>query len=98
MSDTDPRSQKSADSDRVQAVLDAVSEALPQVSGGSDPLSLSRDLIASRETEEGLRLVAWAIHDARARVPAWVVASIRDLTVGTFPGSELPAELDDLVE
>ena len=99
VSDADPRAREAAGADLLQAVLRAASDVLPPGPGGGDPLPVSRGLIEeSHEPEEGLRLVAWAIHDARVRVPAWVIEGIRDLTAGTIAGSELPAELDDLAE
>jgi hypothetical protein len=99
VSDIDPRTREAADADLVQAVLRAASEVLPPGPGRGDPLPISRGLIEdSNEAEEGLRLVAWAIHDARVRVPAWVIEAIRDLTAGTIAGSELPPDLDDFAE
>lgn len=99
MSDVDPSAREAADADLVQAVLRAASQVLPPAPGGGNPLPVSRSLIEdSNEAAEGLRLVAWAIHDARVRVPAWVIEAIRDLTAGTIAGSELPADLDDLAE
>lgn len=72
---------------------------LPPGPRGGDSLPVSRSLSEdSNEAEEGLRLVAWAIHDARVRLPAWVIEAIRDLTAGTIAGSELPADLDDFAE
>lgn len=93
------RVAEASEADLLQAVLRAVTEALPPGPGGSDPLPISRDLIEnSDEAAEGLRLVAWAIHDAQVPVPAWVVEAIRDLTAGTLAGGALPDDLNDFAQ
>ena len=93
---SDDESRRTAEADLAHAVLHAASKALTGDDSTSDPLPIARELVERYDPEEGLRLVAWALWDAQVRVPAWVVAAIRDLTAGVVPRSELPADLDDL--
>lgn len=75
---------------RVEAVLIAASEVVP-----AQMLDDTQRLVEHGEPAEGLLQLAWAITNARAQVPAWIVASLRELTAGLIPPDLLPDDLDD---
>lgn len=75
---------------RVEGVLIAASEIMP-----GETLDDAQRLVDHGEPSEGLLQLAWAISNSRAQVPAWIVASIRELSVDLVPPGMLPEDLDD---
>ena len=75
---------------RVHALLWAAAEFL-----SAGERSEVQHLIDSGEPAEGLRSLAWIIVDGGLRVPASVIASIRELSEGFVAVTDLPPNLDD---
>lgn len=75
---------------RVEAMLIAASEVMPGVA-----LEDAQSLVDHGEPSEGLLQLAWAISNSRTQVPAWIVASIRELSVDLVPPEMLPKDVGD---
>jgi hypothetical protein len=89
--DPETRSATDAYQGRVEAVLIPAGEVL-----SARAVEHVQRLVDHGEPSEGLLQLARAISNSRARVPAWIVASIRELSADLVPPEMLPKEVDDL--
>jgi hypothetical protein len=92
VSTIDPETRAAMDAylGRVQGVMIAAAETVP-----AHALNDAQRLVDHGEPAEGLLALAWAIRDSGALVPAWIVASIRDLTSELVDAEMLPSDLDE---